>query len=274
MFERKNQSVLTPHYSGLIHHDAAEDDDDFITLKARDHGLDDLDASTTPTDKLGEPSKRKLKMGESKKAMLKMKGLGQKVVFDDQGEAHELYEMDDLDEFKKDGDAKAQRDAYLERERENMRTAMVIDRQVEKEKRLEKKRKRKAREREVRVTVCPVPSSCADRGRVHRPWRRRWARVQFWGMQARPKITARQRATRSRRLPLSGPRSLSKTTMETKLPWLSDYSAEHRRRVCAACCMQLFKCYTSVASIPVTRSGMGMSLSGGVDHTRWAIMRM
>jgi ATP-dependent RNA helicase DDX10/DBP4 len=151
MFERKNQSVLTPHYSGLIHHDVDEDDEDFITLKARDHGLEELaeDGTAADTAALAEPSKRKLKMGESKKAMLKMKGAGSKLVFDEKGEGREIYEMNDLEDFEKGGDAAAQRDEYVARERVNMEAATAIDRAVEREKRQEKKRKRKEREREV-----------------------------------------------------------------------------------------------------------------------------
>jgi len=152
MFERKNQSVLTPHYSGLIHHDAQDDgDDDFITLKARDHGLEELEGSSTPSDAaaLSEPSKRKLKMGESKKAMLKMKGLGHRVVFDEAGDAHEVYEMNDLEDFEKQGDAKTQRDEFVAREQVRMQAATAVDREIERQKRQEKKRKRKEREREL-----------------------------------------------------------------------------------------------------------------------------
>jgi ATP-dependent RNA helicase DDX10/DBP4 len=166
MFERKNQSVLTPHYSGLIHHDAQDDgDDDFITLKARDHGLEELEGSSTPSDAaaLTEPSKRKLKMGESKKAMLKMKGLGHKVVFDEAGEAHEVYEMNDLEDFEKQGDAKTQRDEFVAREQVKMQAATAIDREIERQKRQEKKRKRKEREREVSSRVSQGVLGGADR---------------------------------------------------------------------------------------------------------------
>lgn len=155
MFERKNQGVLAPHFSALVEHDVQTnggDDDDFLTLAQRDHtlkdiGLDDQELpGTTPT--AADMSKRKLKMGESKKAMLKMKQAGHKVVFDDQGEAHEMYEMQGLDDYDKEGEAEEQRKLYVEKNREAMKMADVEDRRVAKEKRQEKKRKRKERERQ------------------------------------------------------------------------------------------------------------------------------
>lgn len=47
MFERKNQSILTPHYSALVAHDDdlaannGDGDDDVFTLARRDHALSD-----------------------------------------------------------------------------------------------------------------------------------------------------------------------------------------------------------------------------------------
>ena len=158
MFERKNQGVLAPHFSALVTHDGADDaddDDGFLTLKQRDHTLQDVGLIDETT---GEPStsmtsaemlsKRKLKMGESRKAMLKTKSSGHKVVFDDEGGAHEMYEMEGEDDFAKRGDAETQRQEYLDKNREVMKEADVEDRRVAREKRQEKKLKRKDRERE------------------------------------------------------------------------------------------------------------------------------
>jgi ATP-dependent RNA helicase DDX10/DBP4 len=159
MFERKNQGVLAPHFSALVQHDdmPQNEDDDFLTLKARDHTLEDVglggtegpDGSiTAPVVISAELSKRKLKMGESKKAMLKNKTSGHKVIFDEEGEAHELYEMEPEEEFTKRGNAQESRDEYLRVNREVMKEADLEDRRVAREKRQEKKRKRKERERE------------------------------------------------------------------------------------------------------------------------------
>lgn len=164
MFERKNQGVLAPHFSALVTHDGVvqdgDEDDGFLTLKERDHTLEavglggegEVEGETgDATPKLTSEemlSKRKLKQGESRKAMLKLKSSGHKVIFDDAGGAHEMYEMQDLDDFAKQGDAEAQRQEYLAVNREAMKEADVVDRQVAREKRQEKKRKRKDRERE------------------------------------------------------------------------------------------------------------------------------
>lgn len=167
MFERKNQSVLTSHYTAMISHDdGADGDDDFLKIEKRDHTLNDVgleslgvdltssidgrSTSSTPAiPSTIELSKRKLKMGESKKQMLKLKGTGHKVTFDDEGQAHEVYEMEDLDDFEGKGDAKSQQAAYVKEELERMKEADVVDRQVAREKRQEKKRKRKQAERDV-----------------------------------------------------------------------------------------------------------------------------
>ncbi len=65
MFERKNQSVLSEHYTKLVDHTAdreGEDDseDEFITLKRADHELDDDELPES-----GFTSKRKFKMANS-----------------------------------------------------------------------------------------------------------------------------------------------------------------------------------------------------------------
>ena len=150
MFNRKNQSVLSEHYTKLIDHSAdgagEDDDDDFITLKRADHALAENDTSST-----FELSKRKVKMGQSKKAMLKFHGLGEKLVFDEEGRGHEVYEMRDVDEeFKGKDILEAARD-FAEDERGKLKQADMQDKQEAREKRKEKKRKRKERENEVRI---------------------------------------------------------------------------------------------------------------------------
>jgi ATP-dependent RNA helicase DDX10/DBP4 len=150
MFNRKSQTILSEHYTKLVDHSDDEDDsliaattpsgadDDFITLKRRDHQLEE--------DLMPEShhlSKRKLKMGQSKKAMLAAHGNPTKLVFDDAGESHQIYELIGEEEFRKDGDAKEQQMAFVEAEREALKVADVKDKERAKEKRREKKRKRK-----------------------------------------------------------------------------------------------------------------------------------
>jgi ATP-dependent RNA helicase DDX10/DBP4 len=189
MFERRNQGVLADHYSKLINDDgtivgggraanadtADEDEDgDFLSVKRRfEAGAHDLgkdsdsestsvseddedqrpDAKVVSIDGAAEPllidSKRREKLLKSKKKLLKFKGKGTKLVYDDDGNAHEIYELEDEEKFKARGDAKLQRARFLEAEAERTRLADIEDKEIDKQKRREKKEKRKAREREM-----------------------------------------------------------------------------------------------------------------------------
>jgi ATP-dependent RNA helicase DDX10/DBP4 len=147
MFERKNQKF--EHYAKLVDHDSASDDgDDLITLKREDHGL----SSDSEGHKEDNLSKRKLKMSRSKRAMLKSTELARRLVFDDEGNPHELYEMGDAEEFFKVGPdgVRAAGKKFAENERGRLRVADAVDKEEAKEKKREKKRKRKERERGVR----------------------------------------------------------------------------------------------------------------------------
>jgi ATP-dependent RNA helicase DDX10/DBP4 len=154
MFERKNQNILSEHFNKLIDHDkdhAAGDDseDDFITLKRADHELND--AELPEHDFV---SKRKQKMAGSKKALGRYGTKGNKLVFDEEGKPHEMYEMKTAEEvFHGVDDVKEAGRQFAEDERGKLREADVLDRAVAKEKKKEKKRKRKEREREVCLAV-------------------------------------------------------------------------------------------------------------------------
>ncbi|KAF9224850.1 DEAD-domain-containing protein [Gyrodon lividus] len=150
MFARKNQNILSEHYSKLIDHgDAADDDDDFITLKRADH---DLPTSNDLPDPDAENlSKRKLKLSKTKRMVAKYGQLGHKLIFDDEGNPHEVYEMVDAEEFYKHGmtSVKEAGRVFAEGEKGKLKDADVIDKQEAKEKKKEKKRKRKERERGI-----------------------------------------------------------------------------------------------------------------------------
>lgn len=143
MFERQNQSVLTPHYTALVSHD--QDDDDLFTLARADHDLEGPthSADAVPADDL---SKRKLKMASSKKGAIKLRAGPDKVVFDDEGAPTEFYQAGTSAEHQ----AAAERARFVEEENRRMREADKVDKEVAREKKREKKRKRKEREREVR----------------------------------------------------------------------------------------------------------------------------
>jgi ATP-dependent RNA helicase DDX10/DBP4 len=87
MFQRKNQNILSDHYNKLIDFEednlldgeTVNEDDDFITLRRRDHKLE--------SDEEAEPmlpmSKRQLKL--TKKDLAKKQSKGERIVFDDEG---------------------------------------------------------------------------------------------------------------------------------------------------------------------------------------------
>ncbi|KAJ5083375.1 ATP-dependent RNA helicase dbp4 [Penicillium angulare] len=178
MFERRNQDVLAEHYSKLINDDGtmvaapsgngagedADEDADFLSVKRRfaagDAGLDQVDSDSDDSeagkikkvaldgqDPLVIDSKRREKLLKSKKKLLKFKGKGTKLVYDDEGNAHEIYEMEDEDQFNARGDAKAQRERFLADETERTRRADIDDKELVREKKREKKEKRRERER-------------------------------------------------------------------------------------------------------------------------------
>lgn len=146
MFGRKNQKM--EHYSKAIDHDQEEEEEeDFIILKRADHDLPN-EPSETVTENL---SKRKIKMGKAKRAIA-TGGLPHRVVFDDSGRAHEVYEMGDVDEWmeQKGGlqGAMIEGVKFASDERDRMKVTDVVDRAEAKQKKQEKKRKRKERERQ------------------------------------------------------------------------------------------------------------------------------
>ncbi|KAF5137069.1 ATP-dependent RNA helicase DBP4 [Metarhizium anisopliae] len=163
MFERTNQDVLSSHYAKLVVDGGNESgsDDDFLSVKRRLND-DDLDAeiqkghnsSVKALYSLGgdEPyvidSKRREKALQSKTKMLKFRGNPTKLVFDDDGESHEIYELQDEEDFKRAGPADEQRQTFVESESARVKAADVDDKQLAKQKKREKREKRKARERE------------------------------------------------------------------------------------------------------------------------------
>ncbi|CAM1503304.1 Fc.00g080800.m01.CDS01 [Cosmosporella sp. VM-42] len=174
MFERTNQDVLSSHYTKLVidgdesKKDGDDDDGDFLTVKRRlkDEDFDEeannaYKSSAKIIEGMGgdEPyvvdSKRREKALKSKKKMLKFKGNPTKLVFDDDGEAHAIYELADEDDFKQEGPAEEQRRKFVEGETARVREADVDDKQLQKQKRREKKDKRKAREAMERAGIDP-----------------------------------------------------------------------------------------------------------------------
>lgn len=182
MFERQNQDVLADHYKKLVRdgdEGASADENDFTGTRAASNGdeedflavkrripaegdgvalnSDAEDESTGYRGKVvnlagaAEPliidSNRREKLLKSKKKLLKLKDKGKKLVYDEDGNAHEIYELEDEDDFRAKGLPENQRQKFLETAREVVAQADVADKATAKAKRKEKARKRKERER-------------------------------------------------------------------------------------------------------------------------------
>ncbi|KAJ0161196.1 ATP-dependent RNA helicase dbp-4, partial [Colletotrichum tanaceti] len=173
MFERTNQDVLSGHYTKLVANGdevtgdgnggggGDDGEDDFLSVK-RVLGDDDLDAESAnapgakpKTIAYGDQqfvvdSKRREKALQSKKKMLKFKGRGQKLVFDEDGNAHAIYELQDEDDFVREGPAEELRRRFVADEAARVKEADVEDKLAAKGRLKEKRLKRKAREAEER----------------------------------------------------------------------------------------------------------------------------
>ncbi|KAK4941648.1 hypothetical protein LTR28_008851 [Elasticomyces elasticus] len=185
MFERRNQDVLADHYSKLIRDDDSDDsahpeadnlegeqvaDTNLFSIKRRIAVNERIDSDSDDSSHVSHPekvdvggartvtiagakapvvldSKRREKLLTSKKKLLKLKGKGTKLVFDDDGNAHQIYELEDLDQFAAKGAPEEQRRRFLEAEAERVRAVDVADKEAAREKRRTKKEKRKERER-------------------------------------------------------------------------------------------------------------------------------
>jgi len=169
MVERQNQNVLAEHYRGLVADNGEEDDEvDFLKVKrtgySSSEGSDDNEVDmgeegekkpkiiAAPGKEIIIDSKRREKLLTSKKKLAALKGRGTKLVYDDNGEAHAVYKLQDEDEFRAEGPAEIQRRTFLKKEEQKVKSADAEDRELAKQKKREKKEKRKQREREVVLT--------------------------------------------------------------------------------------------------------------------------
>lgn len=160
IFQRQNQNVLSEHYQKLAAGAGEEEEeDDWMNIKRRDHDLDndesegeeDVAEEGEENDHEGPSSKREAKRALSQKQSKLAAGKSStKLVFDDEGEAHPLYEFDTEADFQKQGLPAEQRQQFVEGEREAMEQRDADDKEVLRERRQEKKRRRKELERLAR----------------------------------------------------------------------------------------------------------------------------
>ncbi|KAL2827556.1 P-loop containing nucleoside triphosphate hydrolase protein [Aspergillus cavernicola] len=129
--------------------DAASDSDEEVEGEMKGPSSGAKVVKISDKDTLVIDSKRREKLLKSKKKLLKFKGKGTKLVYDDEGNPHEIYEMEDEDAFKARGDAKEQQARFLAEEVQRTQMADMEDKAVAKQKKREKKEKKKAREREL-----------------------------------------------------------------------------------------------------------------------------
>lgn len=166
MFERTNQDVLTGHYTKLIddgkplaNGETEYNDADFMTVKRRidpepvdgDIADEDFTQKVKVVQGLGKDpividSKRKAKLLKSKKKMLKLRESGTKLVFDDDGQPHQIYELEDEERFKEHGPAEDQKQQFLQMEQQRLQLADLTDKQAAKLRKMETRAKQKARE--------------------------------------------------------------------------------------------------------------------------------
>lgn len=178
MFQRTNHDILSENYSRLVNDGETgpetgtteADDGAFLTVKRTinpDSNSDNevaepapLNLSSSSTIKVlpgfGKTpividSHRKEKLLKSKKKMLKLRDKGKKLMFDDAGQPHEVYELENEAQFKERGPTDKQKVQFLQTEQDRLKTADVSDKQAAKMKKWEKKAKRKAREAAERV---------------------------------------------------------------------------------------------------------------------------
>ena len=104
--------------------------------------------STNTDEALLIDSKRREKLLKSRKKLLKFKGHGSHMHFDDNDVPHEAEYYEREEQFRKKGAAEEQRRVFLEEERKRAEGVDEVDKAASKAKRREKKEKRKARERE------------------------------------------------------------------------------------------------------------------------------
>jgi len=114
-------------------------------------------------------SKRREKLLKSKKKLLKYKGHGSHVHFDDDGVPHEEEYYEAEEEFAKRGRPEEQREKFLAEERERAQIADLEDKEVARRKRKEKKEKRKERERREAEMEMEVNGDDDERGGVQLP---------------------------------------------------------------------------------------------------------
>ncbi|KAK5107606.1 ATP-dependent RNA helicase dbp4 [Meristemomyces frigidus] len=178
MFERKNQDVLAEHYQKIVGDgddsgdrvDGEEGEEDLFEVRQRIPAGEDANASADEDEDAGDAaeaatngaktiniagasqplvldSKRREKLLKSKKKLLRLKDKGSKILFDDDGTAHQIYELEDEAAFRAKGAVAEQRKRYVDAEAARVAEVDLGDKAAAKEKKRARIIKRKERER-------------------------------------------------------------------------------------------------------------------------------
>ncbi|KAL5036436.1 ATP-dependent RNA helicase dbp4 [Batrachochytrium dendrobatidis] len=149
MFEKKNLTVLSEHYAKLKNQsesDTNDDEQDFLQIKRANHDIDDKDISShASAQEITHRQRLKLK----KKALAQL-GLSKKVIFDEEGNPVNAFQMETLDEFEKSQDIASRQKGYIETSTAAMKEADEMDRIVHRAKLAERKRTQKQKEKNLR----------------------------------------------------------------------------------------------------------------------------
>ena len=114
-------------------------------------GIKKIHLSSNPRDApLVVDSHRRIKLLKSRKALLKFKGKGSHLHFDDDDVPHEAEHYEREEEFAKKGKPEEQRQKFLGEEAERVREADIRDKEASKVKKKAKMERRKQRERDER----------------------------------------------------------------------------------------------------------------------------
>ncbi|KAI8814297.1 P-loop containing nucleoside triphosphate hydrolase protein [Cladochytrium replicatum] len=173
MFKKKNNTVLSEHYSKLVDDDGdgpqdtlhggdGDSDEEFLTVKRRvDQSGEDV--QLLPSEVIPPSHKRILR--ERQKALKKV-GHGTKVNFDDDGNVVPLYELQTLETFESNTSKplEAHADDYLAEQGQLMNNADSVDKTRAKALLKEKKLKKKLKEREKERTERPLGGAAGGVG--------------------------------------------------------------------------------------------------------------
>ena len=138
LFAQKNLTVLSEHYKKLKAEDESSDED-ILQLKRADHDVSDDDVPILD---------RKKPISKTKRALF-TNGLGQKLIFDENGNSKLQYEMESLEQFEKQ-DLNLVKEKFMDETVTKMKEADILDKKEEKERRRNLKRERKLKEKELR----------------------------------------------------------------------------------------------------------------------------